>query len=132
MVALIVILCVITGMFAGCVNENTDDSTTVKIDENSQSQESKDENGTPKEDAEKMAKYDIVPTDDIVMQCTGCEKAAKYYNSIIKAYERILAEDIDAEYYLDAADEVKQRFYDAMHHDCSSETIIVEEVPYIL
>ena len=131
-VAFIVVLCMGTGMFTGCSSKNIDGRETIKTEENVQNQELIDNNSKTNDSSEKLTKYDIVPTDDITKKCLGCEKAAKYYNSIIKAYDRILAEDIDAEYYLNAADEVKQRFYDAMHHDCMADTIIVEEVPYIL
>lgn len=83
-------------------------------------------------ETKEVKSYDMVPYDEASQKCPGCEEARKDYNSIIKAYSKIHEGDPDANLYFDAAEELKDRFYAELDHNCKAETIMVAEVPYIL
>jgi hypothetical protein len=87
---------------------------------------------TSNKKAKKLKSYDSVPYDEATDKCSGCEAARKDYNSIIKAYSMIHAGDPDSALYFDAAQDLKDRFYSELDHNCKAETIMVTEVPYIL
>ncbi len=70
-----------------------------------------------------------VSFDSIAESCSQCEEAMKYMIAIAKAFKHLKETTEDKNAYIDKIDELQQKVYDLMQHDCHAETIHVENFP---
>lgn len=70
--------------------------------------------------------------DEISHQCSSCQKVLEYRVSMFTAFEHILNLDPNKSIYMDAADELQDRIYSGMQHNCTAETYYVENLPMIM
>lgn len=109
-------------------DENTITSQAA-YDESTNTSHTAAEEGTETLSAKGTLTSDDVTFDDLTAGCSGCQEVAKYTRALSKAFQHLRETDSDMEAYLAKIDEIQQKIYDLMQHDCKAQKVYVENMP---